>query len=86
MRIPTIDANSAAAFSWPMVCPVLSSVAGVAAAALCTWLPMLDNDCSAVLAAEIWVPTLLMVSVKAEMLASCDRAAMAKPSLEPMPA
>ena len=45
-----------------------------------------QNQSKAVLAAEIWVPTLLMVSVKAEMLASCDRAAMAKPSLEPMPA
>ena len=74
------------AFSWAMVCPVLSSVRGVWAAELCTSPPRLETACSAALAELIEVVTLLMVVVNPEMLASCVRAAMAKPSPVPMPA
>ena len=84
--MPTIEESSDAAFCWPMVCPLLVRFCGVAAAALCTWPAVLDSDCSAVLAAEMIVLTLVMVSVNAEIFASCDRAAIAKPSLTPMPA
>ena len=63
-----------------------SGSAASAAALPCTWPEICDNDCSAVLAALMIVLTLVMVSPKAEMLASCERAAMAKPSLTPMPA
>src|ERR1700693_4398954 len=47
---------------------------------------MLTRACSAVLATPMLVVMLVIVSVNAEMLASCDRAAMANPSLTPMPA
>src|ERR1035441_2172287 len=40
----------------------------------------------AVLATPMLVLMLVMVSVKAEIFAICDRAAIAKPSLTPMPA
>ena len=46
---------------------------------------MLDSDCNAVLAALMLVLTLVIVVVNAEMLDSCDRAAIAKLSPEPMP-
>ena len=46
---------------------------------------MLDSDCNAVLAALMVVLTLVIVSVNAEMLDSCDRAAIANPSPVPMP-
>ena len=84
--MPTSEDNSDSAFCCPMVCPVLVRFCGDAAALLCTCPPVSDSDCSAVLAAEMTVLTLVMVSPNAEMLASCDRAAMAKPSLVPMPA
>ena len=75
------------AFCCAMVCPLLLlRFCAVAAAELWTELAVSDSDCSAVFAAEIFVLTLVIVVVNAEMLASCDRAAIAKPSLTPMPA
>ena len=69
-----------------MVCPVLSRSNDPEEAPLCTCEPMLDKVCSAVLAAEMIVLTLVIVVPKAVMFASCARAAIAKPSLTPMPA
>ncbi len=69
-----------------MVCPPLFSVCMVELAALTMVLPMSTIDCSAVLATPMLVLTLVMVSVNAEMFESCDRAAIAKPSLTPIPA
>ena len=68
-----------------MLCPFAVRFCGVADALPCTWPETCDNDCMAVLAALMIVLTLVMVSPKAVMLASCERAAMAKPSLVPMP-
>ena len=84
--MPTIEDSSDSAFCWPMVCPVLVRFCGLAAALLCTCPPVSDSDCSAVLAAPMMVLTLVIVLPKAEMFASCDRAATANPSLTPMPA
>ncbi len=68
-----------------MVWPVLLMSCGVEAASLCTVVDMADNDCNAVLAALMLVLTLVIVVVNAEMLDNCCRAAIAKPSPEPMP-
>ena len=68
-----------------MVCPVLLMVCGVVDASFCTEVAMLDSDCNAVFSALMVVLTLVMVSPKAEMSESCCRAAIAKPSLTPMP-
>ncbi len=84
--MPTIDDISDSAFCWPIVCPLPVRFCGVAEAALCTWLVVSDRDCSAALAALMMVLTLVMVSPKAEILDSCVRAAIAKPSFTPMPA
>ena len=85
--MPTIDESWDAAFCCAMVCPLLLfTFWAVAAAELWTELAVCDSDCSAVLAAEMIVLTLVIVVVNAEMLASCDRAAIAKPSSTPMPA
>ena len=85
--MPTIDESWDAAFCCAMVCPLLLlRFCAVAAAELWTELAVSDSDCSAVLAAEMMVLTLVIVPPKAEMLASCDRAATANPSLTPMPA
>ena len=70
----------------PVVCPLLVRFCGVAEAPLCTWPPILDNDCSEVLSAPMTVLTCVMVSENAEMFDSCARAAIAKPSSGPMPA
>ncbi len=69
-----------------MVCPALVNACDELFALFWTVVPILTIDCSAVLATPILVLMLLMVSLNAEMLASCERAAMANPSLTPIPA
>ena len=69
-----------------MVCPLLVRFCGFAAAELWTELAVCDSDCRAALAAEIIVLTFVIVVVNAEIFESCDRAAIAKPSLTPIPA
>ena len=86
MRIPSIDPSCEAAFCCAMVWPELLSACEEALAAFCTCAPISTSDCSAVLVTLIVVLILVMVSVKAEMFDSCARAAIAKPSLTPMPA
>ena len=86
LRIPSIDDNCDPAVCWATVCPVLLRVCDALLALFCTVLPMETSDCKASLAAPMLAVMLVMVSVKAEMFASCERAAIAKPSLTPMPA
>jgi hypothetical protein len=47
---------------------------------------MSTSDCSPVLAMPMSVLMLDMVSVNAEIFESCERAAIANPSLTPIPA
>ena len=68
-----------------MLCPALFKVCIELFALFRTVVPISTIDCSAVLAMPMVVVMLLMVSLNAEILASCDRAAMAKPSLAPIP-
>jgi len=83
--MPTTADKSDNAFCWPMLCPFADRFCGAADALPCTWPETCESDCSAVLAALMIVLTLVMVSPNAVILASCERAAMAKPSFTPMP-
>ena len=69
-----------------MVCPELFKVCSVLLALLRTVCPISTIDCSPVFAIPMLVLMLLMVSVNAEIFASCPRAAMANPSFAPIPA
>ena len=86
LRIPSIDDSCAVAVCWAMVCPALLSVCDELLALFSTVVPISAIDCSAVLATPMLVVMLLMVSLNAEMFASCERAAMANPSFTPIPA
>ena len=86
MRIPSIEESWEYAVDWAMVCPLLFKVCIVLLAALTIVFPMSTIDCSPVLAMPMSVLMLVMVSVNAEMFESCDRAAIANPSLTPIPA
>ncbi len=69
-----------------MDCPALFNACDEPFALLSTVVPISTIDCSAVLAMPMLVLMLLMVSLNAEMFANCVRAAMANPSLTPIPA
>ena len=84
--MPTIDENSATAVCCPAVCPALFNACDPLFAAVCNCAPMSDSACSAVLPTWMLVLIFVIVSVYAAMLESCVRAAIAKPSLTPMPA
>ena len=68
-----------------MVCPVLFMFCGVVAASLCTCVPISDSDCNAVLDADMVVLTLVMVSVNAEMFASCGARGDREPFVDAHP-
>ena len=69
-----------------MVCPALFRFCDELFALFSTVVPISTIPCSAVLAMLMLVLTLPIVSVNAEMFANCDRAAIANPSLTPIPA
>ncbi len=84
--MPTIEDSWDVAVCWAMDCPALFNACDELFALLSTVVPISTIDCSAVLAMPMLVLMLLMVSLNAEMFASCARAAMANPSLTPIPA
>ncbi len=84
--MPSIEASDELAVCCAMLWPALLSACDELFALFFTVAPISTIACRAVLATPMLVLMLLMVSLNAEMLANCDRAAIANPSLTPMPA